>query len=295
MTLVCPVCHSRNSVEAALLTEAGQAYTRLLLQQPDWLRFSLARYILLWAPPKSEMAYDRRLRLTTETLAIDPDPRRLAAALAETVEAIMAKRRDGDVRPLTKHNYLKRVLEGLPALAPAIETTAGSPVVGFDRRPALRRPSKLEQAEELLAEWAGTDALRQVIGAGLAALLAKPLAKAPEGAAIDRTASLWERDLRKHGLAAPDAARLEIAFDRLLSRVKDWFPVADALFEFLPPGAKRAALPEPPPDEEQVAKAKAFFGNLIGDKGLPKAEKIDEETRRRQLQEQARQLQQGGQ
>lgn len=290
----CPICHSSNSLEAYASDEAGRELLILLAGSGPLFR-PLVHYLGCFRPATRDLAHERALRLAREVLDLGADPRALGAALAETVEALRQKRAEGDIRPLTSHRYLQKVLEGLPALAPAIETTAGSPVVGFDRRPALRRPSKLEQAEELLAEWAGTDALRQVIGAGLAALLAKPLAKAPEGAAIDRTASLWERDLRKHGLAAPDAARLEIAFDRLLSRVKDWFPVADALFEFLPPGAKRAALPEPPPDEEQVAKAKAFFGNLIGDKGLPKAEKIDEETRRRQLQEQARQLQQGGQ
>lgn len=133
MTLICPICHSRNSVEAAIMTEAGQAYTRLLLQQPDWLRFSLARYVLLWAPAGREMAYDRRLRLVEETLALDPDPRRLSAALAETVEAIMAKRRDGDVRPLTRHNYLRRVLESTVG--------AGSP------RPGLADQGAMAQAE----------------------------------------------------------------------------------------------------------------------------------------------------
>ena len=156
MTLICPVCHSRNSVEAAIMTEAGQAYTRLLLSQPDWLRYSLARYILLWAPPKSEMAYDRRLRLTTETLALDPDPRRLAAALAETVEAIMAKRREGDVRPLTKHNYLKRVLESVtatPNVALATPDVASAP------------KGKRAQAIELLRQWGQGDWLRESIAA----------------------------------------------------------------------------------------------------------------------------------
>ena len=113
MTLICPICHSRNSVEAAIITEAGRSYTRLLLNQGDALRYPLARYILLFAPAGREMAYDRRLRLVEETLALDADPRRLAAALAETVEAIMAKRAAGDVRPLSGHNYLRRVLESV--------------------------------------------------------------------------------------------------------------------------------------------------------------------------------------
>lgn len=290
MTVICPVCHSRNSVEACLATEAGQAYMRLLLSQPDGLRHSLARYILLWAPPKSEMAYTRRLRLAEETLALDADPRRLAIALAETVEGIMAKRREGDVRPLTQHNYLKRVLESVAAtpIAPTANTLPG----GTGGQP-IRRANRIEQAEQILAAWAGDDQLRQVIGNGLAALLALPLYKSPEVAAIDRTASLWERDLLKFGLSQDDSSRIEIAFDRLLSRVKDRFPLPDQLFEHLPRGKKKQALPEPPPDTAQVAKGKEFFASIVEGMSLKTTDQTDPEQRRKLLQEQAQKLREG--
>jgi len=153
MTLICPICHSRNSVEVAILTEAGQAYTRLLLRQPDWLRFSLARYILLFAPAGREMAYDRRLRLVEETLALDADPRRLAAALAETVEGIMAKRQAGDVRPLTKHNYLRQVLKSVAVtdLADRTDLTDRSDLTATGAAPAPR--GKRAQGINALERW----------------------------------------------------------------------------------------------------------------------------------------------
>lgn len=158
MTLTCPICHSRNSVEAAILTEAGQAYTRLLLRQPDWLRYSLARYVLLFAPAGREMAYDRRLRLVEETLALDADPRRLAAALAETVEAIMAKRAAGDVRPLSGHNYLRKVLDGTPPSPPCVtggvpEGRGGLSTESHESQPTPAPRGKRAQAISALEAW----------------------------------------------------------------------------------------------------------------------------------------------
>lgn len=282
MNLTCPACHAKYSLDAALEGDAA-GELQLLLARDAQLARPLIAYLGLFRGKTRALSFDRAVRLAREVLAITDDRRLIAAALVETVEAMRAKRDAGDVRPLKNHNYLRRVMEtvDLTAIAPVMTGSVGEI--------PQRRATKIGQAEQLLAEWAGSDQLRQVIGHGLAALLARPLYKSPEVAAIDRTAALWERDLLKFGLSVADAGRVEVAFDRLLSRVKDRFPVADDLFEHLPRGKAQQALPEPPPDPTQVAEGKRFFAEIAGGMSLP-ADNVDPDQRRQLLQQQARQL-----
>ena len=111
----CPVCHSQISLEAVCQDEAGRELLGILANLPGEASRALVQYLGLFRPEKRDLSNDRALRLAREVLALCADSLRLSAAMAETVEAIRAK--SGAV-PMKNHNYLRRVLEGMPAAMP---------------------------------------------------------------------------------------------------------------------------------------------------------------------------------
>lgn len=257
MTLTCIHCYASQSIEAMIESEAGRAYARLLLSQPPALQRGLAAYVWMFKPAKRKLTYERCLKLANEVLALGADPRALAAALSDTIESLRQKREAGDVRPLTGHNYLRRVLENVPLLA-------------GENLPALpqRRASNAAVYDNVLSGWAGDDELRLQIMYGLQGLLALPLTLKPEAASIDRTASLWERQLQRAGLvvSVEDMARLQRAFSGLVSSVKDKFPEPSALLGYLPARKEQPrlapAVPETEVDPELAEKITAFREGL---------------------------------
>jgi hypothetical protein len=115
MKVRCPSCAAEFSIEAALADESGRELLRML-PRLDQVAGPLVAYITLFRSRSRALPWDRALRLARESLAIESDPARLAAALVATVESIRAKREGvAEWKPLGNHNYLKRVLEGIPA------------------------------------------------------------------------------------------------------------------------------------------------------------------------------------
>ncbi|PLX97302.1 MAG: hypothetical protein C0621_00120 [Desulfuromonas sp.] len=256
MKLRCPVCHSSNSLEAFTADDAGRELLLLLAGSGPLFR-PLVGYLGCFRPATRDLSHDRALRLTRDVLDLGADPRLLVAALIETTEAMRAKRDHGDVRPLKNHNYLRRVLESLPALAPgsaAIQTTSALPA---------QRPSKAALLDAVLAGWAGDDWLRIEIAHGLQALYALPLTLRPDADAIDRTAALWERELRRSTVKveAIDRDRVQRAFSGLLSSVEGKFPEPAQLLPHLPARAATNKLAAPANDND-IAKGKAFFADI---------------------------------
>ena len=111
----CPVCHSQISLEAVCQDEAGRELLGILANLPGEASRALVQYLGLFRPEKRDLSNDRALRLAREVLALAPDCLRLSAVMSETVEAIRAK--SGAV-PMKNHNYLRRVLEGMPVAMP---------------------------------------------------------------------------------------------------------------------------------------------------------------------------------
>ena len=111
----CPVCHSQISLEAVCQDEAGRELLGILANLPGEASRALVQYLGLFRPEKRDLSNDRALRLAREVLALCADSLRLSAAMSETVEAIRAK--SGAV-PMKNHNYLRRVLEGMPVAMP---------------------------------------------------------------------------------------------------------------------------------------------------------------------------------
>lgn len=263
MKLRCPVCHSSNSIEAYTADEAGRELLLLLAGSGALFR-PLVHYLGCFRAAGRDLAHDRALRLAREVLDLGADPRALGAALVETVEAMRAKREQGDVRPLKNHNYLKRVLEGMPALAPALQPS-GQSALTSPAAPSARTRSKTLIADQVLADWAGEHWLRVEVAHGLRALLALPLYKSPEADAIDRTASLWERELSRCGVEVEsvDRERLQKGFGGLISAVKGKFPEPSELLPYLPRRIERDKLAAPGPSAEEIERGKQFMAEAI--------------------------------
>lgn len=106
----CPVCHSRLSLEALVQDEAGRDLLALLARLEKSTATALVTYMGLFRSSSRDLANDRALRLANEALEL-AEPNALTAGLVHTVESMRAKQQLGHFKPLSNHNYLKRVLE----------------------------------------------------------------------------------------------------------------------------------------------------------------------------------------
>ena len=291
MKLRCPVCHSSNSLEAYAADEAGRELLKLLAGSGPLFR-PLVGYLGLFRPASRDLSHERALRLAGEVLELAADPRAMAAALAETVEAMRVKRERGDVRPLKNHNYLKQVLGSVADRAEIIPQNIPSASVN-EIAPAPR--GKRAQAVASLAEWGRGDWLRSQIADGLAALVALGLEGTPGADMICRTADVWHHVLAGScSVETLDAERVQRGFSGLLKAVESW-PEPKAIFREMPARPRQETLPPAPRTDEEAARGAAFFAGLSERMGLPQqAEKQDEEQRRRMLQEQGRKLKEEG-
>lgn len=136
----CPICHAHLSLEALAQDAAARELLGLLASLDADLGRALIGYLTLFRPPKRDLSHDRALRLAREVLSIESDAARLAAALAETTEAIRSK---GEQRPMRNHNYLARVLESTAA-----DATASLPVARDDRAPRSRTAQAMRRLIE---------------------------------------------------------------------------------------------------------------------------------------------------
>jgi hypothetical protein len=123
----CPICHSRFSLEALIQDEATSDLVAFVndLEKPH--KAALVGYIGLFRSAKRDLASDRALRLCHEVVALGPIAQ-LVPALNHTLESMRAKQQQGQFKPLTNHNYLKRVIENysLNSTHNAFDSTANS-------------------------------------------------------------------------------------------------------------------------------------------------------------------------
>lgn len=258
MTLTCPCCHAKYPLDAALEGEAA-GELMLLLAQAGPLARPLVAYLGLFRSKSRALSFDRAAKLGREVLDLGADPRTLAHALAETVEALRQKRDQGQVKPMTNHNYLRRVLESVGAVA-----SASAPAIDFDAVPALvpAVKGKRRQTVELLAVWAGNDWLRIEIAHGLQALVALPSLTPPGADAIELTAGVFETMIRPRcGIAEVDQGRVQAAFKELLKQpLKEW-PEPAAVLAHLPRRPDRDKIAHQISDDDRQ-KGKEFFRKM---------------------------------
>lgn len=251
MTITCPQCYAESSIEAAIESESGRDYARLLLSQPPAIQRALSAYVWMFRSARRNLSYERRLKLAGEVLALGADPRALAAALSETVEALRAKRDEGDIRPLTSHRYLLRVLESVTLSQPG--ACAPSPLVGEGWGEGAPK-GKRRQAVEVLREWGAGSPLRMAVANGLTGLVVLGRPGTPAADIIALTADLWLHWATKQGLveSAEDCERLYKAFSGLVQNpLKEW-PEPAALAAHLPKRKPQPRIESPPKTAEEL-------------------------------------------
>jgi hypothetical protein len=290
MNLTCPCCHAKFPLDAALEGDAAGELLAVFTQAGPLSRPLLA-YLGLFRSKARALSFDRAVRLAREVLDLGADPRALAVALGETVEALRSKRDQGQSKPLSNHNYLKRVLEStLPAAPANVGATHASPALVVAK-------GKRAQGIAALADWGQTDWLRALIADGLSALLAGGYDGAPGADTITLTADVWHHVLATGcNSETLDATRVKQGFSGLLKTAQKW-PEPKAMFAQMPARIRREKLDAPPPSANQVAEGKRFFADMaavIGNgMGIPGGATVNEEDRRQQLQEQSRKLNEG--
>jgi len=246
--LRCPCCHASNSLEAFTADKAGRELLVLLAQSGPLFR-PLVAYLGCFRPASRDLSHQRALKLATEVLALGIDPARLVPALEETTAAMRQKRADGAGKPLTNHNYLKRVAENTAAPAPAVTeyVTQASPPASTGKR---------AQGLAALHQWGQGDWLRAELADGLAALLTLGLDGAPAADIVCRTADIWALVVGKAGCTVEqtDRPRITKAFTSLLQQPHKRWPDPAALVAQLPRRPERQKLEEPPISEAERAK-----------------------------------------
>lgn len=113
--ITCPHCNSTLNLEQ--LTEDAQARRLFSLLRTSGCAAAIVAYLGLFKPAKQALRWSRASALAEELLQRWGTDPRLGTALTLTVEALREKRQSDGWRPLSNHNYLASVLQGLPPAA----------------------------------------------------------------------------------------------------------------------------------------------------------------------------------
>ena len=130
----CPICHSQIQLEALVQDEAGRQLMAALVPLTPEHGTALVSYIGLFRAHNRDLANDRALRLIREVLELGGAE--ITPALAEVVEVMRSKAQQAQAawKPLSNHNYLRRVIEGMgvsiaPISAPAMTAMPATQIV----------------------------------------------------------------------------------------------------------------------------------------------------------------------
>ncbi|WP_345859295.1 hypothetical protein [Shewanella algae] len=156
----CPICHSELHLDALVADDSARELLAMLAPMDGSLGRVLLAYVALFRPAKSDLSWKRALRLTQETLSLSNNRDWLRAALMDTVQKLREARRDGVSRPLTNHNYLKKVLTSINegALTPVREVAPENTKPSLEIK-SFGRPESL--AETQAKHQAFLDSLRK--------------------------------------------------------------------------------------------------------------------------------------
>ena len=137
----CPVCHSSLHLDALVQDQAGRELIATVSKLNVTTASAVLSYLGLFRPAKSDLSNGRALKLLGEVLGLTPNEIALCQALEQTYSNISANRRDSsDTKPLSNHNYLKKVLHSLPAWdTPGVTNEIST-------RPAQQKPRNVGDA-----------------------------------------------------------------------------------------------------------------------------------------------------
>jgi len=230
----CPICHSRLNLEALVQDEAGREMLGLLALLDTLSGAALVVYLGLFRPATRDLANDRSLRLAREAMALHSDPTTLATAMHESVQSMRAKQDQGAFKPLTNHNYLKRVLE---TVAVSASPTALVPAQHAIQTPA-KPPSKTAQAIDALKNYPAPEDIPEWFARTVCGSLAELVMMSMDGMPAYDTLPLqaerwlnelwpkrdWQQQCRFRG-----AKRLRDAFINAADTKERWPSVRDVL------------------------------------------------------------------
>ena len=121
----CPICHGQIHLESLVQDESGRQLRAALVPLSVEHGSALVGYIGLFRSHNRDLANDRALRLVREVLELGGQE--ITPALAEVIEAMRSKAQQNPAawKPLSNHNYLKRVIEGMGLqVAPGVQQSS---------------------------------------------------------------------------------------------------------------------------------------------------------------------------
>lgn len=230
----CPSCHSRISIEHMAQDKSATDLLGLLIDLPEGIGRVLVVYLGLFRSSKRDLANDRALKLANELLALTDEKQRLSIAMTETIQAMRLKQEQGTFKPLSNHNYLKRVLETV-SLQPAVNTALTTTQTAIT---APARQSKSAQTIDFLKNYPtpqGTDEwfTRTICGA-LSEMMIMGLEGVPAADTMNLVVErflteLWPKREWQRQHPYRGAERLRYAFIETAETNKRWPTVKDIL------------------------------------------------------------------
>ncbi|OOZ41641.1 hypothetical protein BOW53_02885 [Solemya pervernicosa gill symbiont] len=160
----------------------------------------LVAYLGLFKPRRQALRWSRALVLADDVIQLSQQLRateqQLAAAMSETVEAMRDKRQQPNWQPFTKHNYLRKVLEGVitnSAAQPATDS-ALTPVQSSNK-PLSKTAAAIEMLKgcpspEQIPEW-----FTRTVCGSMAELLLMGLESVPAADTMELVAGRWLNEL----------------------------------------------------------------------------------------------------
>jgi len=233
----CPVCHSRISLDQLTQDEAGRELLGLLSQLDTLAGNALVMYLGLFRPATRDLSNDRALRLAREVEAMGKGSvtLELSTAMSETVESMRLKQTEGQFKPLSNHNYLKRVLETVEVKIQTGQQLMKSPAFSIDTAPKSKAVQSIEmlknyQASEEFPEWfvrtvCGSLAELMIIGG----LDGKPAADTMTLVVERLLVELWPKRQWVQQCRFRGAKSLHRAFISYAETTKRWPTVKDIL------------------------------------------------------------------
>jgi len=119
----CPVCHSNIHLDQLVQDDAGRQLLGIISKLGYRMGPPLVAYLAMFRPTKQDLTNAKALALVTETLELCSNHAVLSEALQDTVSSIQAGRIQGQVKQLTNHNYLKKVLASKLNAAPVVNNS----------------------------------------------------------------------------------------------------------------------------------------------------------------------------
>ena len=116
MKVTCPSCNNSFPIETLTEDDFARRLFGIIGRTEEMVAGHLIAYLGLFKPPSQSLRWSRAFKLAQDALELcmQVPPGVAAAALTKTVEGLRDKRNQPGWKPLSNHNYLKRIIESEP-------------------------------------------------------------------------------------------------------------------------------------------------------------------------------------